>query len=403
MATSVDDLFTRAHSAIWEAWPPGPVVPDPERAADQWREHLRAWPALASGAEHALRCAGQPPATPIGPLLTQIRRLAAAGDDGSTGPGSPHLIRAARLLAVGGDGLLLAHGQPPGTEATDKILTILGFAATATARSAWTGARTGDAEHWFRLAHSLHGARQLLTPTPSTPAMTRPIVPPHEHSLAADLHTFHQTAWAMLREPTAVPTRHLLQIPHALHMIHRLAAHPDPLDGHRDTADAWCHAALAWRDGVRIPGPANPDLTTAAHALAQTLTVGVTVRGASLLRDYGTDRARVLAAAYADRVHETVHAGLPVIAAKRLAPSGMRPLPLEVADAARAGRWVPLPLTSPPAQQILDATTAAATSQIYQGSQVRSPVPAAARGRDLPRRPPPGIPATPGSHHAIPR
>ena len=129
----------------------------------------------------------------------------------------------------------------------------------------------------------------------------------------------------------------------------------------------------------------------------------MTVRGASLLRDYGTDRARVLAAAYADRVHETVHAGLPVIAAKRLAPSGMRPLPLEVADAARAGRWVPLPLTSPPAQQILDATTAAATSQIYQGSQVRSPVPAAARGRDLPRRPPPGIPATPGSHHAIPR
>ena len=400
MATSVNDLFTRAHAEIWNAWPPGPAATPPKDAAEQHREHVRAWGALADSAEHALRAVGQSHATPIAPLLTQIRRLAAADSAGPATQANPHLTRAARLIAAGGDGLLLAQGPPPVREATDTILTVLAFAATATARSAWTGGNVPEAEQWFRLGHALQGARHALTPTPPTPAMTRPIVSTHDQSLAADLQAFHRAAWAMLREPTAVPSRHLPQIPHALHMIHRIASHPDDLDAHQDAADAWRHAGIAWRDGLRIPGPPDPGLADATHALTQTLAGGLPDRGASLLRGYGADGARVIAAAYADRVYETVRAGLPVIAAKRLGPSGMRPLPLGIADAARAGRWVPLPPASPPARQILATTTAAANSQVYRGSS-RLAVGAVA-GRDVPRRPP-HMPGPPNTAVAIPR
>jgi len=208
MATSVNDLFSRAHAAIWDTWAPGPDTPPPERAAEQWQAHLLGWPQLAASAEHALRCVGQPMPAPIGPLFSQMRRLATADLSGSSGPADPHLTRAAQLLGAGGDGLMLEHGQPsPGSEATDKILTVLSFAATATARSAWTGGHASDAEQWFRLAHALRGARQVLTPTSPTPAMTRPIVATYEHSLSANLHAFHLAAWAMMKEPTAVPSR----------------------------------------------------------------------------------------------------------------------------------------------------------------------------------------------------
>lgn len=401
MATSVNELFTKAHAAIWGAWAPGPATPQPERAAEQWQAHLRGWPQLAASADHALRCVGQPLPTPIASLLGQIRRLATADIDGSPRPADPHLSRAAQLLAAGGDGLLLEHGQPPpGSQATDKILTVLTFAATATARSAWTSGHASDAEQWFRVAHALHGARQVLTPTSPTPAMTRPIVATYERSLAADLHAFHIAAWAMLKEPTPVPSRHLLRIPHTLHMIHRVASQPDHPDAHQPAADAWRRATLAWRDGVRIPGPPNVALAAAAGALGHTLAREVTGREMSLLRDYGADRARVIATAYADRVHETVHASLPVIAARRLAPSGMRPLPLDIAGAARAGRWVPLPLTSPPAQQILDATTIAASSQTYEDTSARAMAPEVSRNV---RGRPPDISTSPGNLHSMPR
>jgi hypothetical protein len=83
------------------------------------------------------------------------------------------------------------------------------------------------------------------------------------------------------------------------------------------------------------------------------------------LRRYGRDGAADTASCYRDRIEDAVGRGLPVIAARRLAET-IRPMPEELLDVTRAGRWLPLPPASPPATAILHATTTAAASPIYR-------------------------------------
>ncbi len=258
---------------------------------------------------------------------------------------------------------------------TDRILATLESAANLTAIYA-EHQRAGT--RWLTLAHA---AGDLIRHDPAhraNPTASRSIVDPTDTTLAATLDRWYRAA-RVATAPTQGPSRQLPMIGHTLAGIHRAAALTGGGPAHHDAARAWQASIGAWTAGIRLLGPDDPDLTHAAAALATALTTLHTDHHAGTadpadlleLRLVAGHAAPDIGRSYAARIEDAVRSDWLVIAARQLLTHTPRPAPLDLTDAARHGRWVPLPSNSTPARHLLDATTSAAARTTSPTSPTR--------------------------------
>lgn len=383
MVTSADDLLRQAQASTYAAtreltvdWYGRAIA-----AREAYYAYTASWPAIASAHLHVLDAAPLHGST--APRLQPVRRdleAIAAGRiarAGSTDP-DPSLLRVAELTAAAGDALQVVRGgnviPQPAWGTVDLALGNLNHLARITT----VYAERSDVARWNMSGRQW---QQLTALTQNAMTHTDPslrfsdaggmaIVATGDDGLVAAVNRWHTAANDALG-PTESPTTHLPMIAAAMRTAHSAAAATGVGEGHHENAARWAGALDAWQTGaVRLPGPDDLVLRTHTRALLTSLdqTVAAYQGGpaASLLAEqqrhelgqFLQHQGPDIALAYQERVATLVDSSRVVIAARALAPVTARPIPVELAHAARAGRWVPLPPTAPPATRILEATAA---------------------------------------------
>ena len=381
MVTSADDLLRQAQSSTYAATRALTVQRYGQaiEARQAYHGYTAAWPRIARAHLHLLNTAplhGNP-----APDLDQVRRSLdriAAGHIARAGSADPDpaLIRVAELTAAAGDALDVvrrANTIPqPAWGTVDLALGTLNHLARITT----VYAERSDLARWDMSGNQW---QQLTALTQSAMTHTDPslrfsdaggmaILAPGDVGLVASLNRWHAAAMGAL-QPTESPTTHLPMIAAAMRTAHSAAAATRLGKHHHEHAARWTRALDAWRSGaVRLPGPDDPMLRTHTRVLLTSLDQTVAAyqdgpagsRAGEQRHELGQflrHQGPTLQVAYLQRVTQLVNSSRVIIAARALTPVTARPVPVELAQAARAGRWVPLPPSADPATHILGATT----------------------------------------------
>ncbi len=322
-------------------------------------QQLAAWPALATAAERVLTSPGQPlstpPRTPLLQALSLARRLGIRAEP------DPQVERLTQALGAVAD-LLTATAWSPAiprerVAVDDAVATILLTTARVT-RGLADNISVEYAGRRDTIANvAMAAAQQRHSPTPdSGPGQLGDLMAPTTPTTVAVARwaAVTTTALAGAGIPGAAAT--IQRAITDLRMCCLALGHLGP-EASRDawlaTADLWEQAARSWT-AVATPIPAANDHRLMSAALRQALPEVVT----------SPTTARRLAAAVmtvtetaALTVPSLVDGGQLVTAARRLAAT-QRPVPLDLAAAARRGKWIPIPAGSPLTDQLRDSITA---------------------------------------------
>lgn len=396
MATSADDLLQQAQRELYVATQELPTHWYGRGAAATQALHAytAAWPTLAQAYLHVLRPELSPGHESVSAstqsnkpnhldVLRRHLQNIAAGDIEGVGDAEPeqHLMRVAELTTAAGDALAVVRGTQPGAGPAfgtiDRALATLDHAARLTAVYAETstaGIKYShvDARRWLWISGHAQAAAASPDPTArSSSTGSTPIISSDDSSLVAALDRWRGAANDAL-QPTDSPTARLPLIAATLATTHSAAAALGINDGpHQAFADSWGAAANAWQGGaIRLPGPDHLELRTHTRNLRSALDGLVHQhQSGNVPPTAGQDRhalafflehqAPAIEAGYRDRTVQLVQSMRPIIAARALARATPGPTPPRLANAARAGKWIPLPPNSAQAQDLQKTTIAA--------------------------------------------
>ena len=383
MVTSADDLLRQAQANMYAATRELTVERQGRAVAarESYHAYTAAWPEIARAHLHLLDAA--PLHGTAGPDLKQVRqglagiavgRIVRAG----SGEPDPALLRVAELTAAAGDALHVVRGAntipEPAWGTVDLALGNLNHLARITTVYAersdlarWDMRGT----QWRRLTALTQNAMSHADPSLRfSDAGGIAIVSSDDVGLAASMSRWQAAARGAL-QPTESPTTHLPMIAAAMRTAHSAAAATGLGEHHHEHAARWADALNAWQSGaLRLPGPDDPMLRMHTRALLASLDQTVATYqgdprtapvGEQLRHELGQflqHQAPTLEVTYLQRVTQLVDSLRVTIAARALVPLTPRPVPVELANAARAGRWVPLPPSAPPATRILQTTAA---------------------------------------------
>lgn len=395
MATSADDLLRQARQSLYAATRELPESRESWRVARAAKGHYysraAAWPALAQAHLNLLRpelfggLYERPSSTRETNSLEVLRRhlqSVAHGEVYQAQPGAEpdaHLLRAATLTAAAGDAMQIAHDRqftdqaPLGT--SDLALSNLDHAARITAvyaENSTFGHSRGSGWQWLRISQRAQAMMHSADPTRRSSVMgSAPVVSSDDQSLAGALDRWHRAAVDVL-QPSLAPSSQWPLVAVGLAQAHSAAAAAGLGDRHRDLATTWANAVAPWRHqaGIRLPGPDHLGLRTAHQDLARALDqlvgdhrdgnlTSASAADRSELRSFLEHQAPNLAATYVAATTQMLESSQPAVAARMLARETPAPISPQLAAAARAGRWVPLPPHSAPGRALLTATAAA--------------------------------------------
>lgn len=333
------------------------------------------------------------------------------------------LLRGARFLAAAGDAMRVERpvsragmDDEVGSNAEAQVAaTVAAFARLTTVYAeqavvpqtdggdgADRGGRPVEYRMWRDLVDRLDERTAGTDPRTRGNTLTgRPLPDTEELSLAGAMSRWRAAVEALSAssdEVGGISGADLDGVAHGMAMLHAAAAAAgavgDNLGGrdvwegvHAGAAQSWMAAADGWAGAVRLPGRSSTELTAATAALSAALGDHVgdvragragraTVEDSAALAHFlSTDAPRV-AGTYRARVDQVVRGEQAFVPARRLVEAA-RAVPVldrlsggglvqdrgrvsvEVAAAARRGRWVPLPAASPMAAALVTASRTA--------------------------------------------
>jgi len=384
VATSANDLLDEAQAQIWALAQELPARARPRRAEARaaFAAQVAAWPGFARAALRVLD------ATDRSGERSEVRqtlvRLASSSIRGSRDVApDAHLVRAAALLGAGADavtaGLDAAVATDLGTR--DRVLAAVESAARFTGayaeHTSTRGANT--AARWLALSAQAGGLIETTPVQRRSDSTATPILGSQEAPLVAAVDRWRRSAQAILA-PSPQPSASLPRVATSLAIVYAAAAQASDVSdhdrgSHRASARMWAAASKAWPPHVQIPGRPDEDL----HHAVTALRAGLVGAGRSAERDTATaaalQYADQLGTLYAARVVDVVDNRLAVISARRLVSELERPIPTDVIQAARSGRWVPLPTHANAAQAITSTALAAVRQPGVLSAPVRTAQP----------------------------